>query len=630
MLHASHDPALVALSIAVAVFASYTSLDLASRVNAAGGRGRSAWLIGAAVALGGGIWSMHFIAMLAFSLGTAVAYDAGITIASLIAAVAVAGIGLFVVNRWPKRPGALLAAGAFTGIGVAVMHYTGMMAMQMNAMIAYDPTLVALSIAIAVTAATVALWLAFNVKGLWSRLAAALVMGAAIAAMHYTGMAATSFAPIDAAARAPIVATSPYVLAAAVAVATIVIMVLGIAATLVDRYIAFHAAEHQSLVSNVPGAVYRCRADWTAVFMSDAITEMTGYTPADFVTHKSLQFADLIHPEDRDHTWEAAGHAIAERRPYAIEYRAIDRRGVQRWFLDKAMPIFDADGRLTFIDGVIFDVTDRKKAELEVQETNAKLREAMDKLARQERFAMMGQIAATVSHELRNRRHQDVAVHHRQDRQRQGKRPGAARHRAGRARRAALRYHRGGDAGFRPPQGAEPNGGRIRCLAGGNPGRPSAAGRRDGRARPARRHRGALRPGAHTAHPRQSPRQRGAGADRAGLGPARRSRAAHHPAHRGGGPPPEDHAARQRPGHPRRRPAAHLRAAVHDQELRRRAGPGDGPPDRRTPRRHDRRGEPARCRRRLHDLAAARGRSRGRPGRGGDRRLASGLRRPAG
>ncbi len=402
MLHASHDPALVALSIAVAVFASYTSLDLASRINAAGGRGRAAWLIGAAVALGGGIWSMHFIAMLAFGLGMPVAYSAGITIGSLVAAVAVAGVGLYVVNRWPRRQSALLAAGGFTGIGVAVMHYTGMMAMQMNATIAYDPLLFAVSVVIAVTAATVALWLAFNVKSLWSRLAAALVMGAAIAAMHYTGMAATTFTPTDTAMQVPISSASPYFMALAVGAATIVILALGIVAVLVDRYLAFHAAEHQSLISNVPGAVYRCRADWTAVFMSDAVTEMTGYAPADFVTQGTLQFADLIHPEDREHTWVAAGKAIEERRSYAIEYRAVDRQGVQRWFLDKAMPVFDAEGRLTFIDGVIFDVTDRKQAELALQETNDKLREAMDKLARQERFAMMGQIAATVSHELRN------------------------------------------------------------------------------------------------------------------------------------------------------------------------------------------------------------------------------------
>ena len=402
MLHASHDSALVALSIAVAVFASYASLDLASRINAAGGRGRAAWLIGAAVALGGGIWSMHFIAMLAFSLGMPVAYSADITIGSLVAAVAVAGIGFHVVNRWPRRQGALLAAGGFTGVGVAVMHYTGMMAMQMNAVIAYDPLLFALSVVIAVTAATVALWLAFNIKGMWSRLAAALVMGAAIAAMHYTGMAAATFTPIDMALRAPISSASPYFMAVAVGAATIVILALGIVAVLVDRYLAFHAAEHQSLISNIPGAVYRCRADWTAVFMSDAITEMTGYTPADFVTHRTLQFADLIHPEDREHTWVAAAKAVEERRPYAIEYRAVDRQGALRWFLDKAMPIFDTDGRLTFVDGVIFDVTDRKQAELALQETNGKLREAMDKLARQERFAMMGQIAATVSHELRN------------------------------------------------------------------------------------------------------------------------------------------------------------------------------------------------------------------------------------
>src|SRR4030095_7001433 len=117
MLHAPYDPALVALSVAVAVFASYTSLDLASRINATGGRGRAAWLIGAAVALGGGIWSMHFIAMLAFSLGTPIAYGVDITIASLAAAIAVVGIGLYAVNRWQRQPIALMAAGGFHGGG---------------------------------------------------------------------------------------------------------------------------------------------------------------------------------------------------------------------------------------------------------------------------------------------------------------------------------------------------------------------------------------------------------------------------------------------------------------------------------------------------------------------------------
>ncbi|MGH6962544.1 MAG: MHYT domain-containing protein, partial [Dongiaceae bacterium] len=109
-------------------------------------------------------------------------------------------------------------------------HYTGMMAMQMNATIAYDPLLFTVSVVIAVTAATVALWLAFNVKSLWSRLAAALVMGAAIAAMHYTGMAATTFTPIDMATQVPISSASPYFMALAVGAATIVILALGIVA----------------------------------------------------------------------------------------------------------------------------------------------------------------------------------------------------------------------------------------------------------------------------------------------------------------------------------------------------------------------------------------------------------------
>jgi diguanylate cyclase len=234
-MHGTHDPLLVGLSILIAVLASYTALTLAGRLRTAERRGQIFWLGAAAVALGGGIWSMHFVAMLAFSLDMPIDYNAGLTVASLVAAIVVAGAALYTVHRWNAKRASIVVAGTFAGFGVATMHYVGMAAMQMPATISYDPTLFTASIVIAVVAATAALWLAFNLEAAWHKVAAAFVMGAAIAGMHYTGMAATIFTPLLDAPSTAGSAISPYGLASAVAAASIAIFGLGIAAALVDR-----------------------------------------------------------------------------------------------------------------------------------------------------------------------------------------------------------------------------------------------------------------------------------------------------------------------------------------------------------------------------------------------------------
>jgi NO-binding membrane sensor protein with MHYT domain len=186
----TYDPFLVALSYAISVFGSYTALQLAIAIpQAKTWAGVAGSVTGAAVALGGGaIWSMHFIAMNAADMGMPVAYDAVLTLASLLVAVAASAIGLFVVGRSDGGPYNLPLGGVLTGLGVAWMHYTGMAAMIMQAEISYDDTLFYASIAIAVVAATVALWLAFNLRGNWQRFGSAIVMGIAVCGMHYTGM----------------------------------------------------------------------------------------------------------------------------------------------------------------------------------------------------------------------------------------------------------------------------------------------------------------------------------------------------------------------------------------------------------------------------------------------------------
>ena len=185
MLITSYDLRFVVLSVLIAIFASYTALDLGDRASIGWGR-----IAAAAITLGGGIWSMHFIAMLAFQMPIPVSYDITLTVLSLLLAIAVTAIGFTVVSRTERY---LFISGIVMGTGIVVMHYTGMAAMRMPATIQYDPWLVTASVVIAITAATAALWLYRQRSNVIQRLLAASVMGVAISGMHFTGMAAASF-----------------------------------------------------------------------------------------------------------------------------------------------------------------------------------------------------------------------------------------------------------------------------------------------------------------------------------------------------------------------------------------------------------------------------------------------------
>jgi NO-binding membrane sensor protein with MHYT domain/two-component sensor histidine kinase len=189
----THDPYLVALSILVAAFASYTALDLGGHAAAARRLARRVWLVAAAVTMGGGIWSMHFIGMLAFSMPIPMSYDIGLTTLSLMVAIFVTGTGFYVISRTSTSPLRLVFSGIFMGLGIVTMHYTGMAAMQGHAEPSYDRLYVALSIVIAIGASTAALWLAFRTTDLGQKLVAAIVMGLAISGMHYTAMRGTVF-----------------------------------------------------------------------------------------------------------------------------------------------------------------------------------------------------------------------------------------------------------------------------------------------------------------------------------------------------------------------------------------------------------------------------------------------------
>ncbi|PXY30486.1 MHYT domain-containing protein [Prauserella endophytica] len=179
------------LSYVMACVGSALGLRCMVRALAADGRSRRGWLINGAMAIGTGIWTMHFIAMLGFGVtGTEVRYDVTLTVLSLFVAIVVVGIGVFAVGYLSSRTVAVLLGGLVSGIGVAAMHYLGMAAMRLSGDVSYDPVVVALSVMIAIAAATAALWATLTIRGPVAAVGASLVMGVAVSAMHYTGMAA--------------------------------------------------------------------------------------------------------------------------------------------------------------------------------------------------------------------------------------------------------------------------------------------------------------------------------------------------------------------------------------------------------------------------------------------------------
>ncbi|MFS2156918.1 putative bifunctional diguanylate cyclase/phosphodiesterase [Pseudomonas sp. Pseusp122] len=195
----SYSPSLVSISTLVAILASYTALDLAGRIASARGRAAWWWMAGGAFSMGVGIWSMHFIGMLAFELPIDLGFDPGITLLSLLIAMLSSGFALWLVSQ-PELPKVQLALGAlFMGAGISAMHYTGMAALRMEPDLTYDPVWLILSLVIAIVASGAALWIAFHLRQQtpWVKLVrggAAVIMGLAVVGMHYTGMHAANFA----------------------------------------------------------------------------------------------------------------------------------------------------------------------------------------------------------------------------------------------------------------------------------------------------------------------------------------------------------------------------------------------------------------------------------------------------
>ncbi len=219
----TYDPALVALSALLACLGAFLGLRAAGALSQFAGIQHKAILSVAAITIGGGIWSMHFVGMMALQLPVPISYDLLWTLVSALVAILVTGVGLFFVGTGRLTAGRLGIAALFMGSGIAGMHYIGMAAVRANCIITYDAATVALSVLIGIASSALALWLAFKRRGAVQTAVGAVVMGAAISGMHYTGMAAATFLPVDSLENTITPVISSGILAIVVAIATFLI-----------------------------------------------------------------------------------------------------------------------------------------------------------------------------------------------------------------------------------------------------------------------------------------------------------------------------------------------------------------------------------------------------------------------
>jgi diguanylate cyclase (GGDEF)-like protein/PAS domain S-box-containing protein len=299
-MHSAYSLTLVALSIFVAIFASFTALSLSGRISVADSGLRRWWILAAALALGGGTWAMHFVGMLAMDMPAS--YEIELTIVSLVVPIVAAFVGLELVSRFGTGRAPLAGSGLLVGSGIIAMHYMGMAAMRVHGIAAfYDPLTVAASAAIAIVAATAALWLAFRTRGTPQRIAAAVVMGIAISGMHYTGMAAVRFAAnpqVEAAAHATI---EPALLALAVAGAPINLLVLALITAFFDRKLATLTApeaealirseeRYRSLIESASDVIGILDCRGTFIYESSSAWHVLGYRSEEIVGRRLTDF----------------------------------------------------------------------------------------------------------------------------------------------------------------------------------------------------------------------------------------------------------------------------------------------------------------------------------------------------
>jgi diguanylate cyclase (GGDEF)-like protein/PAS domain S-box-containing protein len=400
ILTGRYDGWLVGLSVAFALLSSYAALDLTGRIAAARHWSRVLWLGAGATAMGLGIWAMHYIAMLAFTLPVPVLYHYPTVLLSLLAAILASLVALFTVSRERMGFGQELVGAVAMGSGIGAMHYVGMAAMRLPATMDYRMGRVALSLLVAVVISFVALDLAFRTradqKTTTRKVLSALVMGSAIPLLHYTGMWAVTFrsaASMPSLDHAIGISTVGLV---AISLVTLIGLAGVISTSFLDRLLAAQRAMvegaqkgeryFRSLAEAVPGIIWTTRPDGYADFFND---RWYAYSGLDHDQSKGSGWSTILHPDDVETTLSTWQRSLRTGEHYEVEYRfrqASD--GAYRWFLGRASPIRDEHGEIINWFGTCTDIEDQKHNQqvleqqikertVELADTNTRLQEEM-------------------------------------------------------------------------------------------------------------------------------------------------------------------------------------------------------------------------------------------------------------
>lgn len=373
---ATYDVRLIVLSVAIAVIASYTALDLAGWLTKAQGLARILWLIGGAIAMGVGIWSMHFIGMLAYELPIPMTYDLLTVLFSMAVGIVASGTALFIVSGKSMGVFQLLTGSVALGLGIALMHYSGMAAMHIQAIAQYDPKLVALSIAIGIFASLIALWLAFHLRsqtmliGSLLKLASATIMGSAIAGMHYTAMAAVNFKPTGQLVVQPYNGINKSLLAVGIGIATLIILILAVLACFFEWRVSNETARAEALrqseerfrclVQNASDIISVITTDGIVCYTSLSVKQILGYESEDWLGKNVFE---LVHHDDLSKAKSFLTQAVNSSATNIIaEFRLQRADGSWRDFEAIANNLL-AEPSVAGIVITYRDITQRKRAE---------------------------------------------------------------------------------------------------------------------------------------------------------------------------------------------------------------------------------------------------------------------------
>ena len=391
----TYDPLLVVLSIGVACLAGYSALAVVDRIRAAPtARVRGGWVTAGGVAMGSGIWAMHFTGMTAFSMDVPVTYGLYPTLASVVPAILASAAALHCLSQPSIGWGRLQLGAGLMAAGIGTMHYTGMAAMRMPAVLVYTPSLFVLSLVVAHVLATAALYIKFILGrrgwagAAWARLASAVVMGHAVAGMHYTAMAAARFFHDPALTIAGTV-FSPLALGVAICGATSLIMGVAIVGTIVDRHLEEAAvrlrdteAWADAVINTVTDGIIAIDQGGIIRSFNRAAARIFGYEGAEVIGRN----VEMLMPATSHDA-----HPMRPRAPRAPAIVGTYREVVARRRDGSTFPLELGISELWYEEVPMFlatirDITTRKALE--------------SQLAQAQKLESIGQLAAGVAHEI--------------------------------------------------------------------------------------------------------------------------------------------------------------------------------------------------------------------------------------